>query len=141
MFLSSLSFTLLFGRGVIWLIEIDSDDYIVAYRQQVDINGKPVGKESTNSYHVADIVNYTKSTHVVNTASSSSSSSSSSQQSVSSLSADAMSISLICQIEGCNEDQYDVCTIDCKKMLCAKHFNMHLEKRGCHTTTVYILLF
>jgi len=116
-------------------VEIDVNGFIVAYRQQVNTYNNLVGKESKNSYHIADIIKYTNSTQLANTSSTLSSSS----QSSSSLSAEAISNSLKCEIIGCNEDQYDVCTIDCKKMLCAKHFNIHTELRSCHTAMVNIM--
>ena len=74
-------------------VEIDRNDYIVAYRQPVNQKGQPVGKESKNSYHVADIADYTrKSTHLVATSSSSSSSSCSlSQPSL----VDAMTVNIV----------------------------------------------
>jgi len=115
-------------------VEIDRNGYVVAYRKAVDLKGRPVGKELKDSYHVADIVEYTqKSTHLL-----SASNSSSSISTVSSISqptsADAISNSLKCEVNGCNEDQYDVCAIECKKMLCAKHIKLHEQKKCCQDT-------
>jgi hypothetical protein len=117
-------------------VEVDRNGFVVAYRQLANAFGKPVGKESKNSYHVADIIEYTKkSTHLLSASTSNSSSSSSPSQPSS---AEAISNSLKCEIIGCNEDQYDVCAIGCKKMLCAKHINLHGQERSCHATTVKI---
>jgi len=111
-------------------VEIDRNGFVVAYRQLANAFGKPVGKELKNSYHVADIVEYTKkSTHLLSASTSNSSSSSSPSQPSS---AEAISNSLKCEIKGCNEDQYDVCAIGCKKMLCATHINLHGQERSCH---------
>ena len=101
-------------------IEIDSNGYIVAYRQQVNLKRQPIGRESKNSFHVADIAEYTKSTQLVTTNSSSSSSLSSSQT----LSAEAIPDSLKCEVIGCNEDQFDICTFECKKNLCTVYFKL-----------------
>lgn len=117
-------------------VDIDTNGYIVAYRQQVTIDGNPVGKESKNSYHIADIVKYTNTTQQVNTNFPTLSSTS---HASSSSTSEAISNSLKCEIIGCDEDQYDVCGINCKKMLCSMHYNNHADSRSCHLTTVNMI--
>lgn len=113
-------------------VEIDKNGYIVAYRKRADSFGKPIGKELKDSYHVADIVEYTKKSAKLLSTSTSKSSSSISKSSQPSP-ANAISDSLICELIGCNDDQYDVC-VGCHKMLCAKHSEIHDKERNCHTT-------
>ena len=114
-------------------VEIDSNGYVVAFRQPVNVKGQPVGRESSNSYHVEDIAEYTrKSTQYVSGSSTSSSASTSKPTSV-----DAISNSLKCEENGCNEDQYDICANGCNMMLCAKHINHH-GQISCLATVIMI---
>ena len=120
---------------IITRVEIDRNGYVVAYRKRTNAVGEPIGKELKDSYHVADIVEHTKnSTQLLSTSSSSSSSAVLSLSESPPSTAEAISNSLICEIIGCNEDQYDVCEIGCHKMLCAKHIKLHGQERSCRIT-------
>jgi len=48
------------------------------------------------------------------------------------LAAEDISNSLKCEIKGCEVDQYDVCAIECHKMLCIKHIQLHEQVKSCH---------
>ena len=122
-------------------VEIDRNGYVVAYRKRANSFGKPMGKELQDSYHVADIVEYTKkSAKLFSTSNSGSSSSSSSSCQPSSSANNAISDSLTCEIIDCKECEHEAC-VGCHQMLCAKHWKIHDQTRNCDATISIVASF